>query len=72
MVTKQRSSNTLKTIIIIGVSLSELHIDGDVRPMSRGNLYVCVYACMYVSVASISQEYAYSHVAHVLSKWQRH
>ena len=31
-----------KLVVIIGASLSEPHIDGDVRPTSRG-MFVCMY-----------------------------
>ena len=37
---------------LIGVSLSEPHIDHDNSPHTRSG-YVCMYVCMYVSLTSI-------------------
>ena len=36
--------HNIVTSIIIGASLSEPHIDGDVRPSPRG-MFVCIWPC---------------------------
>ena len=58
VISRNKINNKL-IVLIIGASLSEPHIDGDVRPTSRG-MFVCIWPRGAFVRLQCSREHAYS------------